>query len=92
MKKCKPYKQAVIIEKHYGRPMDIEWAKDGNDGKLYIVQASRNRALKRRRANVMERFQLNGTSNVTLNAIGHKQIGSGVVRVLDSIKEMDQVQ
>ncbi|MGO2275952.1 phosphoenolpyruvate synthase [Pseudoalteromonas nigrifaciens] len=86
-------KQAVIIEKHYGRPMDIEWAKDGNDGKLYIVQARPETVRSNEDANVMERFQLNGTSKVVVEgrAIGHK-IGSGVVRVLNSIKEMDQVQ
>ncbi|MBB1300912.1 phosphoenolpyruvate synthase [Pseudoalteromonas sp. SR44-8] len=86
-------KQAVIIEKHYGRAMDIEWAKDGNDGKLYIVQARPETVRSNEDANVMERFQLNGSSAVVVEgrAIGHK-IGSGVVRVLDSIKEMDQVQ
>nr|WP_282960319.1 MULTISPECIES: phosphoenolpyruvate synthase [unclassified Pseudoalteromonas] len=86
-------KQAVIIEKHYGRAMDIEWAKDGNDGKLYIVQARPETVRSNEDTNVMERFQLNGSSNVVVEgrAIGHK-IGSGVVRVLDSIKEMDQVQ
>lgn len=86
-------KQAVIIEKHYGRPMDIEWAKDGNDGKLYIVQARPETVRSNEDANVMERFQLNGTSTVVAEgrAIGHK-IGSGTVRVLDSIDEMDEVQ
>ena len=86
-------KQAVIIEKHYGRPMDIEWAKDGNDGKLYIVQARPETVRSNEDANVMERFQLNGTSSVVVEgrAIGHK-IGSGTVRVLDSIDEMDKVQ
>ncbi|WP_405630255.1 phosphoenolpyruvate synthase [Pseudoalteromonas sp. Ld20] len=86
-------KQAVIIEKHYGRAMDIEWAKDGNDGKLYIVQARPETVRSNEDTNIMERFQLNGSSNVVVEgrAIGHK-IGSGVVRVLDSIKEMDQVQ
>ncbi|WP_462181543.1 phosphoenolpyruvate synthase [Pseudoalteromonas gelatinilytica] len=86
-------KQAVIIEKHYGRPMDIEWAKDGNDGKLYIVQARPETVRSNEDANVMERFQLNGTSNVVVEgrAIGHK-IGSGTVRVLNSIDEMDKVQ
>jgi pyruvate,water dikinase len=86
-------KQAVIIEKHYGRPMDIEWAKDGNDGKLYIVQARPETVRSNEDANVMERFQLNGTSNVLCEgrAIGHK-IGKGVVRVLNSIDEMDKVQ
>ncbi|MDP2633287.1 MULTISPECIES: phosphoenolpyruvate synthase [unclassified Pseudoalteromonas] len=86
-------KQAVIIEKHYGRAMDIEWAKDGNDGKLYIVQARPETVRSNEDTNVMERFQLNGTSNVVVEgrAIGHK-IGSGTVRVLNSIAEMDQVQ
>ncbi|TMP49306.1 MULTISPECIES: phosphoenolpyruvate synthase [unclassified Pseudoalteromonas] len=86
-------KQAVIIEKHYGRAMDIEWAKDGNDGKLYIVQARPETVRSNEDANVMERFQLNGTSTVVAEgrAIGHK-IGSGTVRVLDSIDEMDKVQ
>ena len=86
-------KQAVIIEKHYGRPMDIEWAKDGNDGKLYIVQARPETVRSNEDANVMERFQLKAQSNVIAEgrAIGHK-IGSGVVRVLNSIDEMDKVQ
>jgi pyruvate,water dikinase len=86
-------KQAVIIEKHYGRPMDIEWAKDGNDGKLYIVQARPETVRSNEDANVMERFQLKAQSNVIVEgrAIGHK-IGSGVVRVLNSIDEMDKVQ
>ncbi|MGX1111141.1 pyruvate,water dikinase [Pseudoalteromonas sp. MBR-15] len=86
-------KQAVIIEKHYGRPMDIEWAKDGNDGKLYIVQARPETVRSNEDANVMERFQLNGSSNVVVEgrAIGHK-IGAGTVRVLNSIDEMDKVQ
>ncbi|CAH9062546.1 Phosphoenolpyruvate synthase [Pseudoalteromonas sp. CIP111854] len=86
-------KQAVIIEKHYGRPMDIEWAKDGNDGKLYIVQARPETVRSNEDANVMERFQLKAHSNVVAEgrAIGHK-IGAGVVRVLNSIDEMDKVQ
>ena len=86
-------KQAVIIEKHYGRAMDIEWAKDGNDGKLYIVQARPETVRSNEDTNVMERFQLNGSGKVIVEgrAIGHK-IGSGTVRVLNSISEMDQVQ
>ena len=86
-------KQAVIIEKHYGRPMDIEWAKDGNDGKLYIVQARPETVRSNEDANVMERFQLKQKSNVIAEgrAIGHK-IGSGVVKVLSSIDEMDSVK
>jgi pyruvate,water dikinase len=86
-------KQAVIIEKHYGRPMDIEWAKDGNDGKLYIVQARPETVRSNEDANIMERFQLKAQSRVISEgrAIGHK-IGTGVVRVLNSIDEMDKVQ
>ena len=86
-------KQAVIIEQHYGRPMDIEWAKDGNDGKLYIVQARPETVRSNEDANVMERFQLKQKSNVIAEgrAIGHK-IGSGVVKVLSSIDEMDSVK
>ena len=86
-------KQAVIIEKHYGRPMDIEWAKDGNDGKLYIVQARPETVRSNEDANVMERYKLNESSNVIAEgrAIGNK-IGTGTVRVLESIAQMDQVQ
>ncbi|MDK2596693.1 phosphoenolpyruvate synthase [Pseudoalteromonas obscura] len=86
-------KQAVIIEKHYGRPMDIEWAKDGNDGKLYIVQARPETVRSNEDSNVMERFQLQEKSEIVCEgrAIGHK-IGTGVVRVLSSIDEMDKVQ
>ncbi|RZM80725.1 phosphoenolpyruvate synthase [Pseudoalteromonas rubra] len=86
-------KQAVIIEKHYGRPMDIEWAKDGNDGKLYIVQARPETVRSNEDANVMERYQLKEKSDIVCEgrAIGHK-IGSGVVRVLNSIDEMDKVE
>ncbi|MCG7551777.1 phosphoenolpyruvate synthase [Pseudoalteromonas sp. Of7M-16] len=86
-------KQAVIIENHYGRPMDIEWAKDGNDGKLYIVQARPETVRSNEDSNVMERFQLQEKSEVVCEgrAIGHK-IGTGVVRVLSSIDEMDKVQ
>ncbi|QUI61888.1 phosphoenolpyruvate synthase [Pseudoalteromonas sp. A22] len=86
-------KQAIIIEKHYGRPMDIEWAKDGNDGKLYIVQARPETVRSNEDANVMERFQLKSKSEVIVEgrAIGHK-IGSGVVKVLSSIDQMDSVK
>ena len=86
-------KQAVIIEKHYQRPMDIEWAKDGLDGKLYIVQARPETVKSRENANVMEQFQLQTTANVvcTGRSIGHK-IGSGEAKVLSSIAEMDKIQ
>ena len=86
-------KQAVIIEKHYGRPMDIEWAKDGLDGKLYIVQARPETVRSRESANVMEQFQLQETASVICEgrAIGHK-IGSGTAKVLSSLDEMDKIQ
>ncbi|WP_328189113.1 phosphoenolpyruvate synthase [Marinobacter sp. OP 3.4] len=86
-------KQAMIIEKHYDRPMDIEWAKDGDDGRIYIVQARPETVKSRAAANVMERYLLNEQGKVIVEgrSIGHK-IGSGAVRVVDSIKDMDKVQ
>jgi len=86
-------KQAIIIEQHYGRPMDIEWAKDGVDGKLYIVQARPETVRSREDSNEMERFQLKGTAATLTEgrAIGHK-IGSGTAKVLASIADMDQIQ
>ena len=85
--------QAMTIEKHYGHPMDIEWAKDGDDGEIYIVQARPETVKSRASSNVMERFILNGTSNILCEgrSIGQR-IGSGRVRVVDSIHEMDKVQ
>ncbi|GHE83088.1 phosphoenolpyruvate synthase [Thalassotalea profundi] len=86
-------KQAVIIEKHYQRPMDIEWAKDGLDGKLYIVQARPETVKSRENTNVMEQFQLQSTADVICEgrSIGHK-IGSGQAKVLASLDEMDKIQ
>ncbi|TWX52185.1 phosphoenolpyruvate synthase [Colwellia hornerae] len=86
-------KQAVIIEKHYQRPMDIEWAKDGLDGKLYIVQARPETVRSRESANVMEQFQLQATADVICEgrSIGHK-IGSGEAKVLASLAEMDKIK
>lgn len=86
-------KQAVIIERHYGRPMDIEWAKDGLDGKLYIVQARPETVRSRENANVMEQFQLQTTAPVICEgrSIGHK-IGSGKAKVLSSLEEMDKIE
>ncbi|WP_206486555.1 phosphoenolpyruvate synthase [Thalassotalea sp. G2M2-11] len=85
--------QAVIIEKHYQRPMDIEWAKDGLDGKLYIVQARPETVRSRESGNVMEQFQLQATGNIVCQgrSIGHK-IGSGKAKVLASLDEMDKIQ
>ncbi|MEO3866075.1 phosphoenolpyruvate synthase [Rheinheimera fenheensis] len=86
-------KQAVIIAKHYGRPMDIEWAKDGNDGKLYIVQARPETVKSREDSNSMERFQLQGKAAVLVEgrAIGQR-IGTGTAKVLSGIEQMDQIQ
>ena len=86
-------KQAQIIEKHYKRAMDIEWAKDGVDGKLYIVQARPETVRSREDIQVIERFQLKGSSNIVCEgrAIGHK-IGAGKAKVLGSIAEMDRIE
>ena len=86
-------KQAQIIEKHYDRPMDIEWAKDGADGQLYIVQARPETVRSREDAQTIERFQLKGSAGIVCEgrAIGHK-IGAGQAKVLGSIDEMDKIQ
>ncbi|MDO6476377.1 phosphoenolpyruvate synthase [Alteromonas sp. 1_MG-2023] len=86
-------KQAVIIEKHYQRPMDIEWAKDGTDGKLYIVQARPETVRSREDSQTIERFHLKDKSSIVCEgrAIGHK-IGAGEAKVLGSIEEMDKIQ
>lgn len=85
-------KQAQIIEKHYERAMDIEWAKDGVDGKLYIVQARPETVRSREDAQVIESYQLKGRAKVVVEgrAIGHK-IGAGVAKVLGSIDEMGKI-
>jgi pyruvate,water dikinase len=86
-------KYAVIIEKHYGRPMDIEWGKDGEDGQIYILQA-RPETVKSQAADQVElRYRLKGNSKVitTGRAIGQK-IGGGPVRVIRDASEMDRVQ
>ncbi|MFC4699578.1 phosphoenolpyruvate synthase [Glaciecola siphonariae] len=86
-------KQALIIEKHYQRPMDIEWAKDGIDGKLYIVQARPETVRSREDMQVIERFQLKDSATLVCEgrAIGHK-IGAGKAKVLGSIAEMDKIE
>ena len=86
-------KQAMIIEKHYKCPMDIEWAKDGDDGKLYIVQARPETVKSRSAGNVMERYLLKETGTVLAEgrAIGQR-IGAGKVRILKDVSEMDKVQ
>jgi pyruvate, water dikinase len=86
-------KQALIIEKHYGRPMDIEWAKDGDDGQLYIVQARPETVKSRESATLMERYVLKAKGAVLCEgrSIGQR-IGAGPVRVIDNLDAMDQVQ
>ncbi len=85
---------ATIIEKHYQRPMDIEWGRDGIDGKIYILQA-RPETVKSQQASsdVQERYRLKATGDVlvTGRAIGQK-IGSGKVRIVADASEMDQVK
>ncbi len=85
-------KQAVTIEKHYGRPMDIEWAKDGVTQRLYIVQARPETVKSRDNANVIERYRLKQKGPVITEgrSIGQR-IGSGVARVIDDISQMDKV-
>jgi pyruvate,water dikinase len=85
-------RQAVLIEKHYGRPMDIEWGKDGRDGRIYILQA-RPETVQSRSGNVMVRFSLKERSEVLSSgrSIGQR-VGSGVARVVSSIQHMNLVQ
>jgi pyruvate,water dikinase len=88
-------RQAVAIEAHYGRPMDIEWAKDGVSGELFIVQA-RPETIKARQADAAggsERYVLSGSGELRISgrAIGQK-IGAGRVRVIASPAEMQRVQ
>ncbi len=86
-------RQALTIEQHYGRPMDIEWALDGGTDKLYIVQARPETVKSRARATQIERFQLKqrGTVLAEGRSVGQK-IGSGIARVVRSIRDMERVQ
>jgi pyruvate,water dikinase len=85
-------RQAVLIEQHYGRPMDIEWAKDGTDGLLYVVQA-RPETVQSRSGQVIERYHLKEQGEVlaTGRSIGHR-IGAGKARIVESIRDMGHVQ
>jgi len=85
-------RMAVTIEKHYQRPMDIEWGKDGNDGKLYILQA-RPETVQSRSGRIIQRFTLKDKSNVVITgrSIGHK-IGVGTARIIKDVSEMGRVQ
>jgi pyruvate, water dikinase len=84
---------AVAIEKHYGRPMDIEWGKDGVDGRIYILQARPETVKSQSAAHGQQRFILKQSSDVLAQgrAIGQK-VGAGPVRVIQDASEMDRVQ
>jgi len=86
-------RQAMTIEAHYGRPMDIEWGKDGSDGRIYILQARPETVKSRAAGNTLRRYKLKGRSEVLAEgrAIGQK-IGAGKVRNLRSLEEMARVQ
>jgi len=85
-------KIAVTIEKHYARPMDIEWGKDGTDGKLYILQA-RPETVQSQSGRTIQRYRLKSTSDVVITgrSIGHK-IGGGTAKVIRSVAEMNRVR
>jgi pyruvate,water dikinase len=84
---------ALVIEQHYGRPMDIEWGKDGTDGQLYILQARPETVKSQSKGQAELRYKLKGHGQVLSEgrAIGQK-IGTGPVRLVKSIAEMDRVQ
>ena len=84
---------ALIIEQHYGRPMDIEWGKDGGDGQLYILQARPETVKSQQQGKTEQRYRLKSSGSVLAEgrAIGQK-IGTGPVRLVRDISQMDQVQ
>lgn len=87
-------KQAMIIEKHYGHAMDIEWAKDGDTGQIFIVQARPETVKSQENSNVMERYVIQSAGAKVVcegRSIGQR-IGSGKVRVVSNLNEMDKVQ
>jgi pyruvate,water dikinase len=85
-------RQAVLIEKHYGKPVDIEWAKDGINNEIYILQARPETVKSRDDSQVMERYQLGEHSEIITSgrSIGQK-IGQGRAKVLTSLSEMDKL-
>ncbi len=85
-------RMAVTIERHYGRPMDIEWAKDGENGKLYIVQA-RPETVQSRAGQVIERYRLKEKSRVLIEgrAVGNR-IGRGRAKVIGDLSQMDSIE
>ena len=84
---------ALVIEKHYGRPMDIEWGKDGTDGQLYILQARPETVKSQAEGKVEHRYKLKGQGTVLAEgrAVGQK-IGTGPVRLVTDVSQMDTVQ
>ncbi|MFT7533675.1 MAG: pyruvate,water dikinase, partial [Gammaproteobacteria bacterium] len=86
-------KMAVTIEKHYARPMDIEWGRDGNTGRLYILQARPETVQSRNQGQILERFHMNESGKVLVEgrSIGQR-IGAGVVRKVPNIEHLNKVQ
>jgi pyruvate,water dikinase len=86
-------RQAVTIEEHYGRPMDIEWALDGEDGKMYIVQARPETVESHNNTNISERYELKQSGEILAEgrAIGQR-IGTGNIKLIKDVSEMDRVQ
>lgn len=86
-------KQAVRIESHYKRPMDIEWAKDGHNGQIYIVQARPETVKSRENTHVIERYQIQkrGTVLTSGRAIGHR-IGTGTAKVVLQLSDMHRIE
>jgi pyruvate,water dikinase len=86
-------RQAVAIERHYGRPMDIEWALDGDDGRIYVLQARPETVKSRDDASTLRRYRLgaHGKPLASGRAIGQK-IGQGRVRLVQSAREMDKIE
>jgi pyruvate,water dikinase len=84
--------QALIIEEHYGTPMDIEWGKDGDTGKIYILQA-RPETVQSRAGRTIQRFTLKARSNLVISgrSIGQR-IGAGPARIIKDVKEMSRVR
>jgi pyruvate,water dikinase len=83
---------AVLVEEHYGRPMDIEWAKDGTDAQIYLLQA-RPETVQSRKGQTVQRYRLRERSSVVVRgrSIGHR-IGSGTARVIHDVEEMKRIQ
>ncbi|KTD18925.1 phosphoenolpyruvate synthase [Legionella jordanis] len=86
-------RHALVIEKHYGRPMDIEWAKDGLDGRLYILQARPETVKSRASSQVLERYSLKAKGEILTEgrSIGQK-IGQGRARIINDVSEMHRVE